>query len=139
MNDLGIDFMCWPGLWIWTPRARLGFHVPLGSPKGGCNPLPKIPRLYGSSGNFRGHTTYCGVPMVLHGSERGSHGAAGGGAVSSLRRAELSPVSGEPPWLRRVQRLSRRRTLPGATFIYETFILTMATSIRWERNPDSKP
>lgn len=95
------------------------------------------PRPLSSSGTFQGHTAHCRVPVALCVLERGSDGA-GRGAVSSLRRADLSPASREQPCVSRMQRLSRR-TLPGATFIYEALILTMATSIRWERNPDSKP
>lgn len=96
------------------------------------------PRPHGSSDTFQGPIAHRGVPVALRGSGRGSHGA-GGGSVSSLRWGDLSPASGELPCLSRMQRFSRRRTLPGATFIYEALILTMATSIRWERNPDSKP
>ena len=38
-----------------------------------------------------------------------------------------------------MQRLPRRRTSPGATFIYEALILTMATRVRWREEPQPQP
>lgn len=90
---------------------------------------PEHAKLHGSSETFPGHTTDRGAPSALLVLRTGFRWALAEACVHQ------SPVSGELSFLSRMQRLSRRRTSPGATFIHETVVLTMATSVRGREEP----
>lgn len=129
-----------PVQWISTQGARAGFTINSGSQA--CRrwlhltPLLNTPKSHGFSETFLGHNSHCAQTPCMLG--RGSSRGAGGG-IKSI--APLRPILSLYP----VQPLSmqdadapKKGTLPGATFIYEALILTMATSVRCRVEPQHK-